>query len=613
MAVHTVTCPQCRAPLRSSRPVPDNKMLRCPGCGVRFRAADEGLLRPTTFELDAPAPETVTASAAVPPSTQASAPTPSPTPPTARPSRALWPLLAAALVLGGGIGTVIGYLSHQPQPAPDAQPQAKDDPVAEARRLLEEERKKFAEERKKFEDARARLEKDRKQLDLDRRLQEGDAALARKNYAEAEQAFRKALELAPDDARALAGLADAKASAVAANRDKEDRERRITEVKRLSEQAREAQGKKQYVQAVRFLQAALQLDRTNGELAKALEDTRAALDADDVQKKKLADFQKHMDQAKAAMEVQAFADAVKELGTALELVPDDPDALNLKKLAEQQLVLVKDFEKKVAQHKELVQEASEAMTAKKYAEAVSALTKALKLFPDDKGSQKSLKAAKLALAGSKEAYAELMELAQVAMTARRFEEAHRLYTQALDFKPGDMTATEGQKAAAEALENIRAARAAYARFMRQGSDAMMLRRFADAAMAFKEALRVMPGDPTAARGLLDAQAGLVVAGPGPGANDYTAVMTAGTAALRTRQYADAVRIFGDALKLRPGDPDAINGLRQAKYGQAMADGQKALLARRAQDAIMFFEAALKEAPGDLAASAALRQAKALKK
>jgi cytochrome c-type biogenesis protein CcmH/NrfG len=83
--------------------------------------------------------------------------------------------------------------------------------------------------------------------------------------------------------------------------------------------------------------------------------------------------------------------------------------------------------------------------------------------------------------------------------------------------------------------------------------------------------------------------------------------------MKQRKFADAVLAFGEALKLYPDDQRATAALQQARYTQFMVDGQTALNAKRYADAVKAFEDALKEVPGDQAATAALKQARALNK
>jgi tetratricopeptide (TPR) repeat protein len=608
MPSHAVACPQCHASLRSNRPLPEKRTLRCPQCGTYFVASTSAPKAAAEAGNGKAAENAATEVTAAAP---AAAPS-SPVVLVQAPSEALgpgarlrpwWPVAASLVIVVAG-GVTVGALlrSREPAAAPPAAPQ--DDGLVELRQQLEGERKKLEEER-------AQLAAQRQRLELDRLMDRGGSAMAKQHFEEAEQAYKAALKLFPQDAGALAGLTDAKTSLRAAQRDREDKEKRHGEVQRLQGEAREAMARKQYAQAVRALEGARQLAPGEPAVNKALAEAQAALDKDAAEQKRLAEYRAHRDAAQAALDAQRYTDAVREALAAQQVIPADGDAVTIQRAAEARLAAVQDQEKRKSAHKDLVDRAATALQARHFADAVGMLSSALKLFPDDKTTQKALKAARMARAEAKETYDGLMAQADAAFQANRVAQANRLYQQASEVLPGEPAAQRGLQATNAVLDATLTGRAAYARFMTQGVDALKAQRFADAARAFREALRVVPGDPDAVQGLRDAEAG-----QGPAArkqNDFDRAMQAGAAAVRQRQYADAIRAYGDALKLQPDNADAQAGLHKAKYGQAMANGQQALLARRIQDAIDAFEEALKEQPNDVAATAALRQARALKK
>jgi tetratricopeptide (TPR) repeat protein len=149
------------------------------------------------------------------------------------------------------------------------------------------------------------------------------------------------------------------------------------------------------------------------------------------------------------------------------------------------------------------------------------------------------------------------------------------------------------------------------RLVTQGALALRAGLFADAARAYVEALRLVPGDPESLLGLREAQARL--GGAAVVQLDYNRLVQAGAQAFQAGRFADAVKAYQDALQLVPGDPVAGAALRQARYAQAMADGQAAMARRRFADAARLFQEALNNMPGDLAATTSLRQAAALRR
>src|SRR5262249_22988018 len=150
---------------------------------------------------------------------------------------------------------------------------------------------------------------EKKRLEFDRLMARGDAALA-KQPAEAQEAYQAALRLFPEDVRALTCLAEARAGVLAeekaAARDKEEREKKQAEIVRLRDVGKEALAMKKYAEAVRALEAARQLAPGDESVAKALGEAQAALEKDTEGKKKLAEYQKHMDAGKVALDAQKF-------------------------------------------------------------------------------------------------------------------------------------------------------------------------------------------------------------------------------------------------------------------------------------------------------------------
>jgi tetratricopeptide (TPR) repeat protein len=404
----------------------------------------------------------------------------------------------------------------------------------------------------------------------------GARDLAAGRYEDAVKAYGEAVKLRPDDADAVKGLVEAKTSALAAAatsaKTKEEQEKRRAEVARLLGEGKEAMERKQYAAAVQALTAAQKLDPENADVRKALEEALAAADADAGEKKKLAEYRTHMEAGRAAMTAQRFEDAVREFGAALKLLPGDATAQINLQTAQNRVAGLADAQKRQAAHADLIQQAQAALAARRLDEVVRLLEAARRLAPDDKGTQKALKAAKLELANAQEEYKRLLDQGDLALVRRRFEEAQRLYEQAAQVLPGDPAAPAKAQVAANARTDQAAALVAYQRFMTLAALDMDNQRYASAVRNYQEALRLVPGDLSAVQGLRDARAALQ---PPP-----------------------------LLVEPQPGRQPS-----QARYNNAMTQGRAALAANRPQEAMRWFEAALQEAPGDPAATALLQQAR----
>jgi tetratricopeptide (TPR) repeat protein len=507
-----------------------------------------------------------------------------------------------ALLLAGGAVALALVLGRDRGPAPRD---------AEQERLA----LRLAEDKKQLDEERAKLDEEKRRLELAGLLKRGDDALAKKQYQEAEKAYGDALKLFPADPDALRGLVAAKAALASASTSQEDAGKRKADVARLVKEGQEAMAGKQFALAVRLFESARQLAPGDSAIIKALTEAQAAADADKDQKQKLAEYQTHMDAGRAALAAQRYPEAIRELQEAQRLIPADVQAGLALRQAEQRLgalqAAAQDQQQRFAAFAALMERSANALRARRYEDAVGAANEAVKLFPTDTRAKQALADARKALRAARVQYNQMLTDADAAVQARRPDEAVRLYQQAAELFPEDEAAKKGLRDARAALDLLRDAGAAYNRLMATGAAAMQGRRYADAVLAYTEALRLVPNDPLAAQGLRDAQAGAERRGRRRLALERQ--LQAGAAALQQKQYADAIRAFKAALDLDPDNPAALDGLRQARYADAMAEGWRALNAKRRQDAIRSFEAALKEKPGDPQATAALQQAKVVKR
>src|SRR5262249_35612812 len=139
----------------------------------------------------------------------------------------------------------------------------------------------------------------------------------------------------------------------------------------------------------------------------------------------------------------------------------------------------------------------------------------------------------------------------------------------------DAAAQNGRKAAIDAQtpkvdpkdkqreEDFKFALSAAQAAMKQG-------KYQGAINAYNQALALKKDDPTAKAGLADAQKHLADEQTRMREAAYQAAMKAGKAAFDLKKYADAVKAYDDALKVKPGDADAIKGKRAATEAQAPA-------------------------------------------
>ena len=202
----------------------------------------------------------------------------------------------------------------------------------------------------------------------------------------------------------------------------------------------------------------------------------------------------------------------------------------------------------------------------------------------------------------------LARQAPSAMRDARFRDAIDAFQEAVKLAPANIDAAAALRAAELAYEN----RAAYIAAMNRGNLALNNLLYTNAVAAFTDALRVwspmISWPPSACklprRALADYCARLA---------DANLLIQAGSAAANQRKYADAAKAFKEALRILPTHPQADTVAALFRYNDNMADGNRAMDARRYPDAIRHFQAALLEAPNDANAMMALNQARAMNK
>lgn len=227
---------------------------------------------------------------------------------------------------------------------------------------------------------------------------------------------------------------------------------------------------------------------------------------------------------------------------------------------------------------------------------------------------------------------KLMAQANQALAGQRYEEAAKAYTDALELFPQNLDAAKGaslarKEHAAQTKDKQEADRrtADFARLMDEGKKALEAKQYAQAKLAFENALALMPGQADAIKATDEAKLKLAAdTEEKKKLADYEKFMAAGRAALVAERYADAIREYSAALGVLPNDAAALDGKRMAErrigdeqneekrrssYAQAMKIGEAALQARKYNDAVSAFELAAKLYPGDKDAAQGMKLAK----
>ncbi len=465
------------------------------------------------------------------------------------------------------------------------------------------------------------------------------AAKARLEEARRQEAARQAAlaEAARQRQQELAKQAEAarlRAQQEAKNRDE------------AAQRAREAQKQRAFDNLIAQAHAATRAG--NPQQAVSLYDSALALRSDPA-----AARERDQAKASAAQATRAKADADKarheaeaqrQREAALAAARAKVEAERKQREAEDVARLKAQETRDAAEQARLIDEAKGYLAKGQYDAAMAALVTARRLKKSDeverlaaqvqqaqaRAEQEKKVAAERAAADAGKAkrqadYARAMQAGRDAWAARRYDDAAKAFGEALRIMPGDRDATALQQQAAKARDDAKAVadaearrkadeekrRAEYTRLMNQGQAALAAKRYAEAVKDYGDALRVMPNDPTATKGLKDAQAALDASKappPRPPAPpaEYTRQMDAAAALEKQQKYAEAVAAYKAALRAVPNDAKATRGI---DFAQHMADGQKALAGRKFPDAVREFEAALKVMPNHADATALLKRAR----
>jgi tetratricopeptide (TPR) repeat protein len=524
--------------------------------------------------------------------------------------------------------------------------------LADAKKKSEQARlnleKKQAEERRQRELADAEAKK--KQDAYTAALRQAQDALAVKQYDKAIASYQEAGKLFKTDVvingqRQAEELRDREKAQADADRRKQDEEtKRNAQVQKLLADGQKSLDAKQFDQAISQFQEARKLAPGNVDVLTALSkaeharDQLAAANRDKAEEDKKAAFNKVLHDADAAFAAKRYDDAIRQYTDALKFMPGDPTAVKGLKDATQARDTAKADEttkKKQADYQQAVQSGRSLLQAKKYDEAIRAFTDALRIMPNDKDAKALLMDAEKQQADAraaqdaeakrkqeeerkKQEFARLLNQAQAAMSAKKFNEAATDYREALRLMPGDPTATKGLKDANTALDAARAdadskkRQADYQREMQTGRTALQAMKYDDAIKAFTEALKIMPNDKDATALLKDAEKQKAdAAKPPPPSNPelYKKQMDSGAALEKQKKFAEALAAYREALKLMPGDAKATAAAKWADFEVHMTEGQHFIDAKKFPDAVKELEEATKLFPDNADAKNLLKKAK----
>jgi tetratricopeptide (TPR) repeat protein len=461
-----------------------------------------------------------------------------------------------------------------------------------ARTKLDAERK----QRQLAEAAARKVRDDRDNAEYARLVGDGQKQMTGAKYADAISSFQAALRLKKTD-QAEGLLRQATLATTKDETARKDLELKLAADKdaRLKAEAAAKLNHDKYQAALTLGQKALAGKDYSGAIAQfteagkhiqtdavltGLKQAQAGLDkakADDLALKqkqadeqtRLANFQKLMTEGKTALTAKDYTTAIDRFQAAGKLKPGDVDAGALLAKAQQAHDSNKKnaddagtaAAKKKADFDQALKQGQTLMTAKNYDQAVAQFKIATALFPSDAtaaGLLKQAETARAALAGdadktkTKAAFDLAIKQGQTLQAGKKYDEAIKAYQQAGTLMPGDPTVATLLKQAQKERDNLLAEQrqAEYSRQMQAGAALDKQKKWDEAMKAYDAALKQLPKDAKAEAALNKAT--------------YNHHMTEGDKAFTARRFMDAVREYDAAVKLYPKDQDAAKALKKAQ-------------------------------------------------
>jgi tetratricopeptide (TPR) repeat protein len=547
--------------------------------------------------------------------------------------------------------------------------------------------KKGAEEKKKLDAQLALEEQKRKQLEAENAqlrekyqaaLVRGQRAMEGKNYGEAVQAFQLASQTMKTD-EALTGLKLAQTEMTRSKEASEvDAKQKAQAIKLQGQllEGRKALAAKQFDKSIASFKAATAIAPDNVDVQKEL---AAAIQARDdfrlanrpkeketakvdpkpkmpIEPKKTSKGDELLAKARQAIQARDLDTASKFLA---EAAVEDPRNIDIRKVqAEYEVVrksMLADTEAKKKQeiYQKAMSTASQAIAAKKFDEAIQAAKEALTAKPNDPAATRLLASAQkmdqaadtaaMEAQKKKEAFDAAIKATQAALAAKNFEAAVKSAGDALKIIPNDATALALQKQARDAQTEMMASnqkKQQYEAWMKRGNQALIAKDYETASESFSNALKLVPADPDAVKGLTTARTAMAQPKTNPKvdpkpkmdpqpkvdpktkvdpkpktkeptpATKVTALLEDADEAEDKGKYSEALQLYQEVLKLAPANPKARN---RVPFTRLLSQAQDDIADAKWAEANQKVTQALKLIPNDQGAKKVQKQIQAKKK
>lgn len=400
----------------------------------------------------------------------------------------------------------------------------------------------------------------------------GDNLLKQEKYAEAVMQYESALKLYPNNSAAKSKYQDAKSK-------KEVYDLKVSEFERLCSQGQEFTLRKKYAEAIDAYEQALQIFPAK-EISDKVTELQAKKQVADNYDAKITEADalyedRSYNEAKAAY--QEALSVIPNDSYALGMIARVDEIVNspeYRKIQSDKAKIDSDFAN-------FISKGESAESAKNYELALSYYVNALELKPNNADALAKKKNAedmilyteqqrkeqeRLAAAEAerqrKEQIQSLINTGNQQITSKQYAEAEQTFNQVLALDPNNVVATEKLGVIAGFYEEIqRQKQENYNRAMSEGQYAMDSRNFAEAIRQYNIALTNKPGDESATQQLTLAQQNenMRVAGL---QNEYNGYITKADAQFQTKNYDKAIELYTKAMSVGIDNPYPANKIRE---------------------------------------------------
>ena len=401
----------------------------------------------------------------------------------------------------------------------------------------------------------------------------GDKLLKQEKYAEAVMQYESALKLYPNNSAAKTKYQDAKSK-------KEVYDLKVSEFDRLCAQGQEFTLRKKYAEAIDAYEQALQLFPDETDISNKVKELQSKKEVADNYLAKITTADalyedRSYNEAKAAY--QEALSVIPDDSYALGMISRVDEIVNspeYRKIQSDKAKLDSDFAN-------FIGKGENAESAKNYELALSYYNKALELKPNNAealakkknaedmilyAEQQRKEQERLAAAEAekqrKERIQNLINAGNQQLISKQYAEAELSFNQVLTLDPNNAIATEKLGIIAGFYEEIqRQKQENYNRAMSDGQYAMDSRNFAEAIRQYNIALTNKPGDEAANQQLTLAQQyeNMRVAGL---QNEYNGFITKADAQFQTKNYDKAIELYTKAINVGTENPYPANKIRE---------------------------------------------------